>query len=181
MFCSLCDAWLTGSNRTDRASLPRLWTFRPILFQKIFQFSMSSSVDIDAPRSRVWSAIKNAAEWPRWSNVCTDVWDVPASGIGEVGSKFGFRLRMGGRKVPFNVTVSRVVADQLIEWRSTKFSITAVRTISIETQGDGCRVVDTKSFKSPFLPIGIAYPRWLITRMTNAWLDELKIESERTS
>lgn len=142
---------------------------------------MSSSVEIHALQPRVWDVLTNLAEWTQWSSVCTEVWSVPENGLGEVGVEFGFKLRMGGRQVPFNVTVSRVESGRLIEWRSTKFSITAIRSISIESSGTSCRVIDSKLFTSSFIPIGLAYPRWLIRRMTDSWLDDLKIESERDS
>ena len=154
---------------------------RSILVQKLFKFRMSSSVEIHAQPPRVWDVLTNLARWPRWSRVCTEVWSIPEHDLGEVGTKFGFKLRMGGRQIPFNVTVSRIETGGLIEWRSTKFSITAIRSISIESSGKSCRVIDSKLFTSPFIPIGLSYPRWLIRRMTDSWLDDLKIESERDS
>ncbi|MCI0872255.1 MAG: hypothetical protein J4O07_10615, partial [Chloroflexi bacterium] len=67
----------------------------------------------------------------------------------------------------------------------TKYSITAVRTISVVgepgLESGKSRVTDRKHFSSPFLPIGLAYPRWLIRRMTESWLRDLKSEAEETS
>ncbi len=139
---------------------------------------MSSSVHVEAPVDRVWRTISDAKRWPQWSRVCVEVWGVPDDSRWSVGQRFGFKLRMVWRNVPFNVTVSYIEPGKEIEWRSTKFSITAIRKISVTDENDGCRVVDSKQFSSPFLPIQLAYPRWLIRRMTRRWLDDIRMESE---
>jgi hypothetical protein len=148
------------------------------LFPRIFSFRISSSIDIDAESEHAWSLIENAAKWPEWSEVCTEVWNISNDGVLTDGAKFGFKLRMAAKEVPFNVTVTRIDNGLLIEWRSTKFSITAVRTITVEPNGEGCRVTDAKDFSSPFLPVGVVYPRGLIRRMTESWLADMKIASE---
>ena len=162
----------------------------------LFGFEMSSSVIVNVPVQRAWELIAEASRWPDWSEVCTAVWDAPANiDEWEAGKKFGFRLKMATRNVPFNVTVTRIepgrspgpVSKRLIEWTSTKFTITAVRTISVDVYGESglefgkCRIRDKKRFSSPFLPIGLVYPRWLIRRMTESWLRDLKIEAEENS
>ncbi len=139
---------------------------------------MSSSIDIDATGEHVWHLIEDATNWPEWSKVCTEVWGIPDEGVLIEGTAFGFTLRMASREVPFNVSVTRVDRGISIEWRSTKYSITAIRTIWVDSNGEGCRVTDSKKFSSPLLPIGLVYPRGLIRRMTESWLSDMKIESE---
>jgi hypothetical protein len=139
---------------------------------------MSSSVSIDASSDRVWDLIARASRWPEWSQVCREVWDAPDDDDWRVGHDFGFKLRMANRNVPFNVTVSRIEPVKVIEWRSTKFTITAIRTISVESTAGRTQVTDSKAFSSPHLPIALAYPRWLIRRMTESWLSEMKQEAE---
>lgn len=154
---------------------------------QLFRFEMCSSVKVDVPVERGWKVVTEANRWPDWSEVCTAVWDAPAGADDwKPGHQFGFQLKMATRNVPFNVTVTRFEPDRtperLIEWTSTKFTITAVRTISV-VSGPGlesgqCTVIDKKLFSSPYLPIGLAYPRWLIRRMTESWLRDLKREAE---
>ena len=148
---------------------------------------MHSSVMVDVPVPRAWEVITEANRWPDWAEVCSEVWDVPdRTAEWGPGHQFGFRLKMAKRNIPFNVTVTRYEQNQsaarLIEWTSTKFSITAARTISVTVGSDpestGCTVSDRKLFSSPFLPIGLAYPRLLIRRMTESWLGDLKREAE---
>ena len=152
---------------------------------------MSSSVLVSATPDRVWDVVTRANRWSDWADVCSEVWNAP-TGPDEwkPGHRFGFRLNFGMRTVPFNVQV-RVVESgdrtvrpsfRFVEWDSTKFTITAVRTISIDSEsGDrGCLVTDSKHFSSPVLPIAPFYPRWLITRMTESWLQDLKTEAEST-
>jgi len=142
---------------------------------------MSSSVLVNAPIERVWTAISDAARWPEWADVCTSVWDSPdEDSEWKSGHKFGFTLKMAGKNVPFSVTVNRVETGNLIEWKSTKFTIIAVRTISIELDNDRCTVTDSKHFSSYLLPIRLAYPRKVIRRMTESWLSNLKQEAEKS-
>jgi len=139
---------------------------------------MSSSIDIDEDAEFVWRLLENAGRWAGWSSVCTEVWGVDEDELLEEGTKFGFTLRMAGREVTFNVSVTSVNKGAFIEWRSTKFSITAVRTISVEQSGNTTKVVDSKHFSSSIIPIGIAYPKGLIRNMTELWLSDLKMAAE---
>ena len=140
---------------------------------------MSSSVLVDAPTKRVWRVISDAARWPEWSDVCTRVWDSPDEDTGwKLGHRFGFILKMAGKDVPFSVTISRVKPEKFIDWKSTKFTVTAVRTISVEFENGRCKVTDSKHLSSYLLPIRLAYPRKVIHRMTESWLSDLKQEAE---
>lgn len=141
---------------------------------------MSSSVEIAVSRERIWDVLSNARRWPEWARVCTEVFAAPEDGAWAVGQNLGFRLRMAGRQVPFNVSITRVDPGSLISWRSTKFSITAFRTISVVAGDASCLVTDEKYFRSSVIPIGVVYPRRLIRRMTDFWLLDLKSESERS-
>ena len=125
--------------------------------------------------------IDDADRWSEWSGVVDEVWDAPSYLDWQVGHKFGFRLLMARKKVPFHVTVTRYGTGRLIEWSSTKFSITAMRSISVEPEGTGCRVVDQKDFSSPILPIRLAYPRRLVRVMTERWLGDMKKSAEMSS
>ena len=142
---------------------------------------MSSSVLIAAPSERVWMLVDDASHWSEWSGVVDEVWKTPNCLDWQLGHKLGFRLLMARKKVPFNVTVTRYEMGKTIEWSSKKFSITAVRSISIEPEGTGCRVVDQKVFSSTLLPIRLAYPRRLIRVMTERWLGDMKKTAEMSS
>jgi len=178
------------SGAVKRRLIATLRQERSRLKPGLFAFEMCSSVVVDVPVQRAWEVVADASRWPAWSEVCTAVWGSPESSDDwEVGKKFGFRLRMAKRNVPFNVTVIRIepthLTERLIEWTSTKFTISAVRTISVSAESEhgpeGCRVTDRKLFSSPFLPIGLVYPTGLIRRMTESWLYDLKQEAESCS
>jgi len=153
---------------------------------------MSSDILIAAPIQRIWEHLVTPSCWVEWADVCTEVWGAPRDGSDlKIGSRFGFRLRMAGRNVPFNVRITRFDRDGVIddipagvvEWTSTKFTITADRVISVVEQPDGrsCAVIDRKKFSSPVLPIRLPYPRWLIRNMTESWLQNLKRISESSA
>jgi hypothetical protein len=139
---------------------------------------MSSSVHVDATAKRAWNLIADASHWTDWSEVCTEVWDVPGQLHWQVGDTFGFRLKMASINVPFNVTINRFDTGTIIQWKSTKCFVTAVRSIVVTEEHKGCRITDSKHFTSSVLPIGVAYPKRLIRRMTESWLMDLKRESE---
>ena len=139
---------------------------------------MQSSLTIEAPLSVVWDTFADATSWPNWSSVCLDVWNV-SDDLWAPNSKLSFRLRMANVGVPFSVVVTESDPPRRVTWKSTKFSITATRTIQLAGDGDRTEVTDSKRFTSPLLPVWLFYPRWIISDMTESWLQDLKAEAER--
>ena len=139
---------------------------------------MQSSITVHSPLSVVWDTFADARSWPKWSRVCLDVWDV-SDDLWAPNSKLSFRLRMANVGVPFSVVVTESEPPHQVTWESTKFSITASRTIQFDGDGGRTEVTDSKRFSSPVLPIWLFYPRWIIRNMTESWLQELKAEAER--
>ena len=81
--------------------------------------------------------------------------------------------------VPFSVVVTESDPPHRVSWESTKFTITATRTIQFADVGGRTEVTDSKHFSSPVLPVSLFYPRWIIRNMTDSWLRDLKTEAER--
>lgn len=143
------------------------------------RFSMSSTILVDAPMERVWALLTDAARWPEWCDVCVHVEVVPT--VWTPGNDLAFKLRMARVAVPFRVTLTDVSPEQHVEWESTKFTIAATRRISLLPTVTGTEITDAKLFHSPLLPIRLGYPRFLIRRMTDSWLTDLKREAEGTA
>lgn len=139
---------------------------------------MQSSINVSSPLSVVWDTFADAGSWPTWSRVCVDVWDV-SDDLWAPNSKLSFRLRMANAGVPFSVVVTESEPPHRVSWESTKFSITATRTIQFADVGGRTEVTDSKRFSSPVLPVRLFYPRWIIRDMTDTWLRDLKAEAER--
>ncbi len=139
---------------------------------------MHSSITVHSSLSVVWDTFADARSWPTWSRVCLDVWDI-SDELWAPNSKLSFRLRMAKVGVPFSVTVTESDPPHRVTWQSTKFSITATRTIQLAGDGDRTEVADSKHFSSPLLPIRLFYPRPIIRNMTVSWLRDLKAEAER--
>ena len=110
--------------------------------------------------------------------MCLDVWDV-SDDLWEPNSRLSFRLRMANVGVPFSVVVTESDPPHRVSWESTKFSITATRTVRFTGNGGRTEVTDSKRFSSPVLPVRLFYPRWIIRNMTDTWLRDLKAEAER--
>ena len=139
---------------------------------------MQSSITVSSPLSVVWDTFADARSWPTWSRVCLDVWDV-SNDLWAPNSKLSFRLRLANVGVPFSVVVTESDPPHRVTWESTKFSVTATRTVQFTVEGDRTEVTDSKRFSSPLLPVWLFYPRWIITSMTESWLEDLKAEAER--
>jgi hypothetical protein len=149
----------------------------------VFSFEMASSVVMDGTPEEAFEIVERAAGWPEWSRVVTRVRRAPAVPW-LPGAQLTFSLRMAGREIEFDVRVTRRNRPLELAWASTRLMITAHRTIRFEAL-DGIaartRVTDQKRFSSTCLPIGLAYPREIIRRMTDEWLTDLKraVESGR--
>ena len=139
---------------------------------------MQSSVTVSSPLSVVWDTFADARSWPTWSRVCLDVWDV-SDDLWSPNSKLSFRLRMANVGVPFSVVVTESDPPHRVSWESTKFSITATRTVQFAGNNGRTEVTDSKRFSSPLLPVWLFYPRPVIRNMTASWLQDLKAEAER--
>ena len=138
---------------------------------------MASTVTVNAPADAVWKALTDANRWPEWCRVCPSVSAAPQAW--SPGEALSFKLRMAGIEMPFNVRLTDVESGRCVSWVSTRFTITAVRTISLEPRDAGVTVTDHKRFSSPVVPVGAYYPQFLIRRMTESWLEDLKAEAER--
>ena len=143
------------------------------------QFSMSSNILVDAPVDRIWELLTDAARWPEWCDICVQV--IVVSTEWTAGDNLAFKLRMARVAVPFQVTLTNVSRTQHVEWESKKFTITATRRISLQPSGTATEITDAKFFRSSLLPIRLAYPRFLIRKMTESWLIDLKREAEGTA
>lgn len=144
---------------------------------KLFRFEMNSEVLVNEEPGRVWSILADVGSWPSWTDICTEVRQAPAHL--QAGSQFRFRLKFAAINVPFHVKVVDAEPGRRLSWSSTEFSITALRTHTLRfLPPSQTLIVDSKSFSSPLLPIGICYPRWLITRMSARWLSDLKARAE---
>lgn len=141
---------------------------------------MESEVDINAHIDIIWDVFKDINNWPKWSPTTLGVWDV-SNDIWELGSKFSFRLKMAGAGVPFTVEICHSEEKKKIAWKSTIFTVTAVRTYSFDVESESVKVKDHKEFKSWLFPIWTFYPRPIIRNMTERWLAEFKAECERRS
>lgn len=148
----------------------------------VFWFEMSSSVIVEATPEKTFAVVEHARDWPRWSQVVVAVDQAPEPPW-KPGSTLSFQLRMAGRKIGFRVHVTAYEPPVKLAWSSTKLTITAVRSLLFEpvatTTGHGTRITDHKRFSSTVLPIGLAYPRPVIRRMTESWLADVKAEAER--
>lgn len=140
-------------------------------------FEMASTIMVNAAPESVWKALTDAYRWPAWCRVCPEVSAAPDAWA--PGETLSFKLRIAGIAAPFNVRLSNVEPGRCVSWVSTKFTITAVRTISLELRDGGVTITDHKRFSSPVTPVGVYYPRFLIRRMTESWLEDLKVEAER--
>lgn len=139
---------------------------------------LRESTEIIAPPETVRAIFDDLESWPEWNDVCLDA----AWMSGEpwaIGSGFHMTLRVAGRPVGFRVFITEFGHDA-VTWASTVLSVTGTRRFTFEQQaGDpGTRVTDQKTFRSPYLPVRIFYPRLIIQAMSRVWLASLKKQVE---
>lgn len=142
-------------------------------------FKMESSTSVACTPERVWALLAAVSEWPDWSRICLGAWGQTGTPLA-MGSRFGFKLRMGVLRPSFNVTVIESDPPRSATWASTRLTVTARRTFDLTPVPGGTRVTDRKHFSSPWLPVGLWYPRRIVRTMTDQWLLDLKAEAERT-
>jgi uncharacterized protein YndB with AHSA1/START domain len=130
-----------------------------------------STVVVPAPPERVWTVFADARRWPEWSRVIAAVTVAPERW--EPGARLAFRLRIGGAVVPFDVTVTAADPPHLVTWTSVRWTVTGTRTHTFATTADGTRATDHKRFDHPVAPLRWVYPRAIIRRMSETWLDDL--------
>ena len=143
-----------------------------------FRFELASFVHINASTDHVWNVFADIASWTEWCSVCLRS-DVESNFHWQPGQQISLRFRMAGVGVPFNVAVTDAETEQRAAWVSTKFTVTAVRTFTFTETPNGTIVTDHKLFTSPVLPLKLFYPRFLIRRLTDRTLADLKAECER--
>ncbi len=139
---------------------------------------LRESTEIIAPPEAVRAAFDDLESWPAWNSVCRDA----AWMSGEpwaIGSEFHMTLRMARRPVGFSVFVTEYGRDA-VTWESTVLSVTGTRRFTFEEQAGGSttHVTDQKTFRSPYLPVRIFYPRPVVQAMSRGWLASLKRQAE---
>ena len=141
---------------------------------------LRESTEIFASPATVREAFDDLESWPKWNSVCRDaVW---VSGEPwAIGSGFHMTLRMARRPIGFNVFITEFGQDA-VTWESTVLSIRGTRRFTFEEHADGSatHVTDQKTFRSPYLPVRIFYPRPIIQAMSRGWLASLKRQAELT-
>ena len=141
---------------------------------------MRSSVTVESTALFVvWDTFADAKSPGRpGAALALEVWDL-SDDLWAPAATLSFRLKMANVGVPFSVVVTESDPPHRISWASTKFSITATRTLQFAGDGASTEVADSKEFASPILPVRLFYPRPIIRRMTESWLEDLKAEAER--
>ena len=140
--------------------------------------ALSESAEINAPSDAVRDVFDDLDAWPAWNDVCIESGWV-AGEPWDVGSTFHMTLRMARRSVGFSVAITECDRDA-VTWESTVLSVTGTRRFTFErlAGGGATRVTDSKTFRSPYLPVRLFYPRPIIQAMSRGWLTSLKKQAE---
>jgi hypothetical protein len=76
--------------------------------------SVKTLCEIKAPVEEVWKILSQIKQWPRWTDVFSDISVKP-----EIGGEMHFRILLEGRKRPmkFKATISQWEVNQAIAWK----------------------------------------------------------------
>ena len=107
--------------------------------------TVSETVDIQVPPSRVWAVMTDVETWPEWTPSMTSVHKLDAGPLG-VGS----RVRVKQPKLaPAVMTVTAWDPDRGFDWVTKNAAVTALARHTIEPADRGCRVTLSVTFSGP--------------------------------
>jgi hypothetical protein len=72
---------------------------------------IATSIDIAAPRARVWDLLAGFDDYDRWNPLCKSM-----RGQCAEGSPLRFRLVVGGLRIPITAVVTAAVAGRELRW-----------------------------------------------------------------
>jgi hypothetical protein len=72
---------------------------------------ISTTIDIAAPRARVWQLLARFDDYDRWNPLCKSM-----RGDCSQGSPLRFRLVVGGVRIPISAVVTTAIADRELRW-----------------------------------------------------------------
>jgi uncharacterized membrane protein len=94
---------------------------------------IEQSIDIGAPRERVWAVMSDVARWPEWtaSVASVELLDERPFGVGS-------RARVRQPRLPVAVwTVTAFEAGRSFEWQSVAPGVKSVAVHRVDAAGDG--------------------------------------------
>ena len=108
------------------------------------------SIDIAAPRERVWTAMSDVEHWPHWTASVTKVERLDQGALG-VGSRA--RVRQP-RFPPVIWTVTTLVPGHAFEWQADTPGLTSVGSHRVDDAGDhASRVTLSLTWSGPLAPV----------------------------
>lgn len=105
---------------------------RTVRTKTAFRLSYAIATTIQAPPSRIWALLTNAADFPRWNSTVQSI-----EGKIAAGEKIKLRATVAPERV-FNLTVSECVINTHMTWRDGMAPMfTGVRTYTLTPAAHG--------------------------------------------
>jgi hypothetical protein len=119
----------------------------------MFETSIGSTIDIDAPAERVFSVLTNFPEYPVWSRFIASI-----TGDARVGGRLTVTLDDGaGKPVAFKPTVLALAPDRELRWRGVlgaSFVFSGEHYFRLSTLDDGkTRLSHGEIFRGLLVPL----------------------------
>jgi uncharacterized membrane protein len=129
------------------------------------------SIDIDAPRDRVWKLHTDINAWPKWQK---DIGSAAATQPLRPGASFTWSTY----GMVITSTVYAIEERSRILWGGTANGITGVHEWKFADRGNGVRVTTTESFAGEPVAAGVASMQALLDQSLRSWLQQLKDAAE---
>ncbi len=115
---------------------------------------VQTSIEINAPKERVWDVLTDFSQYDQWNPVIRDF-----AGALQQGSPVQFKIRLGKQSLPIKASLIGVDAPRDLRWRGPRSSVGALLVcgehyFTIEELGEGrVRFVHGEKFKGWLIPL----------------------------
>jgi hypothetical protein len=134
-----------------------------------------TTIDIDAPPSRVWAVMSDIERWPEWTASMSSIQQTSDGPLG-VGSTA--RVTQP-RLAPANFVVTRWEPGRGFDWTTKNIAVGAIGRHLIEAAAHGSRVTLSVEFSGPLAWLVARLYGDLTRRYVQTEADGLKARSER--
>ena len=138
-----------------------------------FNQSVAISIDIDAPPSRVWKLLTDAADFARWNSTVVQI-------DGQIKEGNKIKLKSAGSDRIFNLKVDGVKENERMTWSDGIAPMfKGVRTFCVSPTAHGVRFEMEETFSGLMLPL-IKGQLPDFGPIFETYAHDLKAEAERT-
>jgi len=106
-------------------------TVHAVKTKSAFRMEYTITINVQAPPSRLWAMLTNAADFPRWNSTLISI-----DGTIAAGQKINLKAKSAPDRV-FALTVSEFTPERQMVWRDGNAMFAGIRTFTLTPQSNG--------------------------------------------